>query len=260
MEHTALFEERASLTSRDLRGEITDIDGLLLQKLSTRMENKCSRHGFVLPGTMKILSRSMGYIEKGRFTGDIIFHVQAEAKVLNPPAGFTLEGVVIRKNKMGMYVSYNDAIRIILPRDLHIGDEAFEAIPVGANVNVEIQKSRFQVNDAYILSVGLFRGLATAVAEAVPVEVVAEEDAPEEDAPEEDAPDAAAPNAAAANAAAPNAAAPNAAPSNAAAPNAAAANAAAANAAAANAAAAAPAPEVSDAEGGLENAESNASQ
>ena len=196
MEHTALFEERASLTSRDLRGEITDIDGLLLQKLSTRMENKCSRHGFVLPGTMKILSRSMGYIEKGRFTGDIIFHVQAEAKVLNPPAGFTLEGVVIRKNKMGMYVSYNDAIRIILPRDLHIGDEAFEAIPVGANVNVEIQKSRFQVNDAYILSVGLFRGLASEVA-AAPEAVAAPEAAPEAEA--EAAPEVA--NAAAAAAA-----------------------------------------------------------
>ena len=260
MEHTALFEERASLTSRDLRGEITDIDGLLLQKLSTRMENKCSRHGFVLPGTMKILSRSMGYIEKGRFTGDIIFHVQAEAKVLNPPAGFTLEGVVIRKNKMGMYVSYNDAIRIILPRDLHIGDEAFEAIPVGANVNVEIQKSRFQVNDAYILSVGLFRGLATAEA------VAAESVAPEEVAPEEvAAANAAAANASPSNAAAANAAPANAAPATAAPANAAPANAAAANAAAANAAAAnaAPAPEVSDAEGGLEvinNAESNASQ
>ena len=197
MEHTALFEERASLTSRDLRGEITDIDGLLLQKLSTRMENKCSRHGFVLPGTMKILSRSMGYIEKGRFTGDIIFHVQAEAKVLNPPAGFTLEGVVIRKNKMGMYVSYNDAIRIILPRDLHIGDEAFEAVPVGATVSVEVQKSRFQVNDAYILSVGLFRGAAVDApvapvdAPVVPEEEVApeEEAAPEEAAEEEAAPE-----------------------------------------------------------------------
>ena len=192
MEHTALFEERASLTSRDLRGEITDIDGLLLQKLSTRMENKCSRHGFVLAGTMKILSRSMGYVEKGRFTGDIIFHVQAEAKVLNPPAGFTLEGVVIRKNKMGMYVSYNDAIRIILPRDLHIGDDAFEAVPVGATVSVEIQKSRFQVNDAYILSVGLFRG-AAAVASAAPEAVVPEEVAPEEVAPEEVAPEEVAP-------------------------------------------------------------------
>ena len=174
MEHTALFEERASLTSRDLRGEITDIDGLIIQKLSTRMENKCSRHGFVLPGTMKIISRSMGYIEKGRFTGDIIFHVQAEAKVLNPPAGFTLEGVVIRKNKMGMYVSYNDAIRIILPRDLHIGDEAFEAVAIGASVNVEIQKSRFQVNDPYILSVGLFRGVVDGAA----VPVVSEVEAP----------------------------------------------------------------------------------
>jgi hypothetical protein len=176
MEHTALFEERASLTSRDLRGEITDIDGLLIQKLSTRMENKCSRHGFVLPGTMKILSRSMGYIEKGRFTGDIIFHVQAEAKVLNPPAGLTIEGIVIRKNKMGMYVSYNDAVRIILPRDLHIGDEAFESVQVGASVNVEIQKSRFQVNDAYILSVGLFRGAVDVVTEPVsePVAEVAE--------------------------------------------------------------------------------------
>lgn len=173
MEHTALFEERASLTSRDLRGEITDIDGLIIQKLSTRMENKCSRHGFVLPGTMKILSRSMGYIEKGRFTGDIIFHVQAEAKVLNPPAGFTLEGVVIRKNKMGMYVSYNDAIRIILPRDLHIGDEAFEAVAIGASVNVEIQKSRFQVNDPYILSVGLFRGVVDGAAVPVVTEVEA---------------------------------------------------------------------------------------
>ena len=200
MEHTALFEERASLTSRDLRGQITDIDALLLQKLSTRMENKCSRHGFVLPGSMKILSRSMGYIEKGRFTGDIIFHLQLEGKVLNPPAGTPVEGIVIRKNKMGMYVSYDDAIRIILPRDIHIGNDEFEAVNVGQRVKVEIQKSRFQVNDAYILSVGLFRGVADGVVDGVvaPLEGVVEEavdgeegvegvEAAEEEAVEEEA-------------------------------------------------------------------------
>lgn len=175
MEHTALFEERASLTSRDLRGEITDIDGLLLGKISTRMEGKCSRHGFVLPDTMKILSRSMGYVEKGRFTGDIIFHLQLEGKVLNPPAGQTVVGTVVRKNKMGMYVSYdNDAIRMILPRDIHIGDDAFESVQIGERVQVEIQKSRFQVNDPYILSVGLFRGVVTAI------EPVVEEESKEE--------------------------------------------------------------------------------
>jgi len=166
MEHIALFEERVNLTARDLRAQITNIDDLILQKLSTRLEGKCSRHGFVLPGTFKILSRSMGYVEKGRFTGDIIFHLQAEGKVLNPPAGILTEGIVTKKNKMGMYVSYNDAIRMILPRDLHIGDDAFEAVEVGQTVKVEIQKSRFQVNDPYILSVGLFKGVASEVAAA----------------------------------------------------------------------------------------------
>ena len=176
MEHSALFEERASLTSRDLRGQITDLDGLLLQKISTRMEGKCSRHGFVLPDTMKILSRSMGYVEKGRFTGDIIFHLQLEGKVLNPPAGQSIVGTVVRKNKMGMYVSYDDdSIRIILPRDIHIGDEKFEAVQIGERVRVEIQKSRFQVNDPYILSVGLFREVVT----EAPVAAVPEAAVPE---------------------------------------------------------------------------------
>jgi ribA/ribD-fused uncharacterized protein len=159
MEYTAIFEERIPLTPRDLRKDLENIDSILLEKLSNRLENKCSRNGFVKPDTLQILSRSMGYIENGRFTGDVVYHIQAQGKVYNPPAGFLLEGIVIRKNKMGMYVSFEDAIRIILPRDLHLGNTEFEEADIGSLVRVEIQKSRFQVNDPYILSVGLFRGL-----------------------------------------------------------------------------------------------------
>ena len=99
-------------------------------------------------------------MEKGRFTGNILFHVQAEATVLNPSDGTILEGEVIRKNKMGMYVSYMDAIRVIIPRDLYIGDEGYDAVQIGERIQVEIKKSRFQVNDPYILSIGYFKGLA----------------------------------------------------------------------------------------------------
>ena len=159
MEHIAIFEERIPLTPKDLRKDIENIDSILLEKLSARLENKCSRHGFVKPDTLQILSRSMGYIENGRFTGDVVYHLQAQGKVYHPPAGFQLEGIVIRKNKMGMYVSFEDAIRIILPRDLHLGNEEFEEADIGSLVRVEIQKSRFQVNDPYILSVGIFRGI-----------------------------------------------------------------------------------------------------
>jgi DNA-directed RNA polymerase subunit E'/Rpb7 len=157
MEHTAVFEEQVTLTPKDMRIKIDSVEDLVRDKLKARLEGRCSRHGFVLPDSIKVLTRSMGSLEKGRFTGSIIFHVQAEGQVLNPPEGVVVTGEVIRKNKMGMYVSYMDAIRVIIPRDLHIGDEAFEAVEIGEKVEVEIKKSRFQVNDPYILSVGAFR-------------------------------------------------------------------------------------------------------
>jgi DNA-directed RNA polymerase subunit E'/Rpb7 len=158
MDHTALFEEQVPLTPKDLRNEIKSIDSLLEQKLQAKLEGRCSRHGYVLPGSIQILSRSMGMVEKGRFTGSLLFHVQAEGQVLNPPDGLVLEGEVVRKNKMGVYVNYKDAIRVIVPRDLNIGDDEFEGISVGDTIKVEVKKSRFQVNDEYILSVGLFKG------------------------------------------------------------------------------------------------------
>ena len=183
MEHTCVFEEQVTLTPKDMRVKIESVEVVLTEKLQQRLEGRCSRHGYVIPGSLKVLSRSMGSLEKGRFTGSIIFHIQAEGKVLNPPDGAIIEGVVIRKNKMGMYVSYmEDAIRVIIPRDLHIGDEAFEAVEIGEKVEIEIKKSRFQVNDPYILSVGTFRsskGKKAAKAPAPPVAPKPEEESEE---------------------------------------------------------------------------------
>lgn len=156
MQHTAIFEEQVAISPRDMKRKITSIDSILLQKLQAKFEGRCSRHGFVVPSTMTILSRSMGTIEKGRFTGTIAFHVQAEGQVLNPPDGIIVEGEVTRKNKMGMYVSYQGAIEIIVPRDMHLGMKEFEEVEIGEKVQVEIKKARFQVNDPYILAVGVF--------------------------------------------------------------------------------------------------------
>jgi DNA-directed RNA polymerase subunit E'/Rpb7 len=164
MKYTALFEEQVALTPKDLCHDIASFDDLLKEKLQIKLEGKCSRHGYVISGTLNVLSRSMGVMERGRFTGSILYYIQAEADVLNPPEGEVIEGVVIRKNKMGMYVSYNvkenesqaEALRVIVPRDLHIGSEEFENVEIGERVNVQIKKSRFQINDPYILSVGMF--------------------------------------------------------------------------------------------------------
>ena len=196
MEYTALFEEQIPVSSLDLKKEIVSFDTIIEGKLCKLLEGKCSRHGFVKRDSVKLLSRSMGALERGRFTGDLIFNVQAEGLVINPPDGFILQGEVIRKNKMGIYVNYMDAVRIILPRDINIGNDEFESVEVGERINVEVKKSRFQVNDEYILSVGLFKGrkntsnskglraqLFNGEEEGAPKE---EEEAPkEEEAPEE---------------------------------------------------------------------------
>ena len=76
--------------------------------------------------------------------------------VINPPEGVVIEGEVIRKNKMGIYLNYKNAIRVIVPRDLHIGNEEFDNVMIGEIIRIEIKKSRFQMNDESILSVGLF--------------------------------------------------------------------------------------------------------
>jgi DNA-directed RNA polymerase subunit E'/Rpb7 len=158
METVALFEEKIPITPRDLSRGSVQIENLISEKLALKLEGRCSLHGFVLPGTLKLLSRSLGYIEKGRNTGDIVYHIQAEGNVIYPPDGTVLQGEVLRKNKMGMFVNYKDAVRIILPRDLHIGNEEFDTLQLGEVVKVEIKKSRFQVNDEYILSVGMYLG------------------------------------------------------------------------------------------------------
>jgi hypothetical protein len=97
---------------------------------------------------------------------------------------------------MGMYVSYsvndgeNEAIRVIIPRDLHIGNEVFDKVEIGETVRVQVKKSRFQINDPYILSIGMFlsssgKGVAPNARKNVPTNM-GEAEEEEEDEEEED--------------------------------------------------------------------------
>jgi hypothetical protein len=160
MESTAFFEKKINITP----GEFNEIkketiDGLLERKAKEAVENKCSEHGFVLPGTVKVLSRSMGYFEAARFTGDAVYYVKLQGSVIYPADGERVVGEVIRKNKMGLVVDYRKAIRIQVPRDLHIGSEEYEEVEVGDKIEVELKRSKFQINDPYILASALFIAL-----------------------------------------------------------------------------------------------------
>jgi hypothetical protein len=157
MESTAFFEKKINLTPSEFNEIKTNsTDALLEKKAKELMEKKCSEQGFVLSGTIKLLSRSMGYFESARFTGDAVYYVKLEGKIVYPADGVRVVGEVIRKNKMGLYIDYRKAIRIQIPRDLHIGSEEYEEVEVGDTVEVELKRSKFQINDPYILASGIF--------------------------------------------------------------------------------------------------------
>lgn len=158
MESEAFFQEKVYLTPKDLQKEITSIDEILLEKLKERLEQRCSPHGYVMPGSLEILTRSAGMVDSGRFSGDWAFLVKAKGSVLHPPEGSLVEVEILKSNKMGIYAVYENAIRLMVPRDLHLGDEEFDELQVGEKIRVEIQKSRFQLKDPFIVSVGIYRG------------------------------------------------------------------------------------------------------
>jgi hypothetical protein len=120
----------------------------------------------------------MGYFEPGSFTGDAVYYVKAEGKVYYPADGVKVIGEVLRKNKMGLYVTYKKGIKIQVPRDLHLGNEDFEAVEIGDTVEVELKKSLFQINDPFILVNGLYirTVVKEEVAEAAETVVAALED------------------------------------------------------------------------------------
>lgn len=156
-----LLEERISINpsdtaSKDSIGTEGFIENVILQRLKTKIEGKCISSGFVKPDSLEILHRSMGTAENGRFTGNWIYYVKTQCKVFHPETNTPVTCKVVKVNKMGAYVVFDEAMRVLLPRDLHVGNEAFDALKADDLVVVNILRSRFQTNDPFISSVGLF--------------------------------------------------------------------------------------------------------
>jgi len=175
------LDQRVSLNPTELRDAAEDIDGFLVGKIRKELEGQCCTHGYVRPGSTQILARSMGQAEHGRFTGDFLYNCKVKIMCLLPNADQIVEGRILKMNKLGGYALVVDegrlreAMRILLPRDLHLGNNDFDALEAGQGVRIRLLRSRFQAKDAFIQSVGLFEGMApSADAAAAPPEAGAE--------------------------------------------------------------------------------------
>jgi len=162
------IDQRVALSPTEFRAAADDMDGFLVKKLRKQLEGKCNTHGWVRPGSVQILARSMGQAEHGRFTADFLFQCKIKMLCFEPHANMMVDARVLTANKLGAYVLVVDqgrlleAARILLPRDYHEGNAEFDALKAGQGLHIRILSFRYQTNDAFINAVGMFEGLAPA--------------------------------------------------------------------------------------------------
>lgn len=158
MYKTVFLEEKVPLTPSDIskKENVANLESLLLERLKAKIEARCISSGYVKPDSLEILHRSMGTAENGRYTGNYLFFVKLKCKVFHPETNTPIDCRVLKVNKMGAYAVFDEAMRILLPRDLHIGNVEFDKLSPDDVVTVQVLRSRFQTNDPFISSVGLF--------------------------------------------------------------------------------------------------------
>ena len=162
------LDRRIPIAPTELRDAATNIDEFLVKKIRKNLEGVCCTHGYVRPGSTQILARSMGQAEHGRFTGDFLYHCKVKVACLLPHANQLVDARVLKVNKLGAYAlivdqgDVREAMRILVPRDLHLGNQEFDRLEVGQGIRVKILRSRFQNNDAFIQAVGTYEGLVSA--------------------------------------------------------------------------------------------------
>jgi hypothetical protein len=81
--NTILIDERVALTATEINFIKTpeEIKLLLEQKLKEKYEGRCHTSGYIQPGSLKLLGKSMGIFEHGRFTGNIIYDCRASCNI-----------------------------------------------------------------------------------------------------------------------------------------------------------------------------------
>jgi hypothetical protein len=62
--------------------------------------------------------------------------------------------LVIKVTKMGVYAVFEEAIRILIPRDIHIGNTEFDNIKEGDIITVRLERSEIKTNAPFIMAVG----------------------------------------------------------------------------------------------------------
>lgn len=150
-----------------------NIDASLLAQLRMKYEGKCAPEGYIQPSSVVIVEHSLGRANLIR--GGLDYVVKFQSDICMPHPGQVFRVPVTLKSKIGVHAE-KDPIKILLPRDLHLGIAEFEDLEEGQDIEFEVVGTRFQQGDEEIIVLGKLRQIIKPAAEeqAKPAELFSE--------------------------------------------------------------------------------------
>jgi DNA-directed RNA polymerase subunit E'/Rpb7 len=161
-----IFERRELIRVLDVPSKYIqrNIRGSLLAQIGSQVEGRCSIEGFVQPKSVSILDHSLGKVDM--LHAGVRYRVRFQADVCFPHKGQVFKATVAFKSKIGVHAE-TAPIRVLLPRDLHIGNTEFEGIEANDEIEFEVLGAEFKQNDDAIFVLG--RLIRKVGSEAAPV-------------------------------------------------------------------------------------------
>lgn len=153
MEPSQLFERRELVRVLDIPAKYVqrNIKGSLLAQMSAHVEGKCGVEGYIQPKSPVILDYSLGKVDM--LHSGVRYRVRFHADVCFPHRGQVFKAPVTLRSKIGIHAEL-PPMKILIPRDLHIGNEEFDAVEEGAEITFQVLGSEFKQNDSSIFVLG----------------------------------------------------------------------------------------------------------
>jgi DNA-directed RNA polymerase subunit E'/Rpb7 len=170
-----LFERRELVRNIHLESRFLqrNIQASLLAQLRMKYEGICSSEGYIQRQSITIVDHSLG--RTNLIKGGLDYNVRFQADVCMPHPGQRFKAPVTLRSKIGIHAE-TPPIKVLIPRDLHLGNEEFEAIKVDDDIEFEVVGSQFKQEDETIVVVGrLLSKIAAPVELPLNVASVAEE-------------------------------------------------------------------------------------
>jgi DNA-directed RNA polymerase subunit E'/Rpb7 len=146
-----------------------NIHSSLVAQLKMKYEGYCLPEGFINPGSITIVEHSLGRINL--IKGGLDYVVKFQSDICFPHPGQVFKAPVTLRSKIGLHAE-RSPIKVLLPRDLHIGNSDFDSVKDGQEIEFIVKGAKFQQGDESIVILGELMKTIKTHLEDTPAEVV----------------------------------------------------------------------------------------